>query len=146
MSAPLPILTIVTRFTQLKQLTDRATRLGELNCTLLACLPAALAPHVQLATVRDGCLVLHAEGSTWAAQLRFKAPQILEKLRALPDFSSVQSVRVRNVAKGNQSRVPVRRALMSQVGADALRLQATCTDDDRLRAALERLAQHGRAS
>jgi hypothetical protein len=104
--------------------------------------PPNLVAHVRLATVRDGCLVLQADGSTWAAQLRFKAPQILEQLRRLPDFSQVQSVRVRNAARAEPLERRPPRAVMSQAGGDALRSQAACTEDGPLRAALERLARN----
>ena len=144
MSTPLAVSTIVARFTQLKQLTDRANRLGELNRTLLACIPTELAAHVRLATVRDGCLVVQADGSTWAGQLRFKAPQILEKLQSLAEFRDIRSVRVRNAATISPPAVQPR-AVMSGAGANALRRQAEETSDARLRAALERLARHGEA-
>ena len=143
MSTPLSVFDIVARFSQLKQLTERANRLRDLNQSLMSCVPPSLAPHVRLATVRDGCLVLQAEGSTWAAQLRFKTPEILEKLQAHPEFRDVRSVRVRNVADPRPKTVtPVRRH-MSRAAAATLHREAQCTTDTKIRAALERLARHG---
>ena len=144
MSTPLSVLAIVSRFSQLKQLTDKANQLRDLNASLMSCVPPSLAEHVRLATVRDGCLVLQAEGSTWAAQLRFKTPEILEKLRAHPEFREVRSVRIRNVVEPRPKTVAPERRHMSQAAAAALRQEAQCTPDVKLRAALERLARHGR--
>ena len=144
MSTPLSVFDIVARFSQLKQLTDKAHRLRELNESLMSCVPPSLVQHVRLATVRDGCLVLQAEGSTWAAQLRFKTPEILEKLQAHPEFREVRSVRVRNVVEPRPKTVAPQRRHMSREAAATLRHEAQCTTDGKLRAALERLARHGR--
>ena len=143
MSTPLSVFDIVARFSQLKQLTDKANRLREMNQSLLACVPAMLVEHVRLATVRDGCLVLQAEGSAWAAQLRFKTPEILEKIQSNPDFREVRSVRVRNVTDPKPRYLPPPHMHMSNAAAEALRAQASYTSDAALRAALERLARHG---
>lgn len=143
MSTPRSVFDIVSRFSQLKQLTDRANRLKDLNESLLSCVPAPLVEHVRLATIRDGCLVLHAEGSAWAAQLRFKTPEILEKLQAHPEFGTVRSVRVRNVVEPRPKLVPAQRRHMSQATAEVLRNEARCSGDAQIRAALERLARHG---
>ena len=141
-STPRSVFDIVSRFSQLKQLTDRAHRLRDLNQSLLSCVPPPLVEHVQLATIRDGCLILQAEGSAWAAQLRFKTPEILEKLQAHPEFGEVRSVRVRNVVASRPKLMPPQRRHMSQVAAEVLRNEARCTGDAKIRAALERLARH----
>ena len=141
-STPRSVFDIVSRFSQLKQLTDRANRLRDLNQSLLSCVPVPLVEHVRLATIRDGCLVLQAQGSAWAAQLRFKTPEILEKLQAHPEFGEVRSVRVRNVVEPNPKVVPRERRHMSQITAEVLRNEARCTVDVKIRAALERLARH----
>ncbi len=142
MSTPRSVFDIVSRFSQLKQLTDRAHRLRDLNQSLLSCVPLSLVEHVQLATIRDGCLTLQAEGSAWAAQLRFKTPEILEKLQKHPEFGEIRSVRVRNVVAPRPKLVPPQRRHMSQVAAEVLRNEARCTGDAKIRAALERLARH----
>ncbi len=143
MSIPLSVFDIVSRFSQLKQLTERANRLRDLNQSLMSCVPPSLVQHVRLATVRDGCLVLQAEGSTWAAQLRFKTPEILEKLQAHPEFRDVRSVRVRNVVEPRPKVIAPERRHMSRAAAAILHQEAQCTTDAKIRAALERLARHG---
>lgn len=142
-SAPRSVSDIVSRFSQLKQLIDRAHQLRDLNRSLLSCVPQTLVEHVQLATIRDGCLLLHAEGSAWAAQLRFKTPEILEKLQTHAEFGEVRSVRVRNVVQPRPKLVPTQRRRMSQATAEVLRNEARCSGDATIRAALERLARHG---
>lgn len=115
-----------------------------MNDRLLACVPEGLRRHVRLATVRDGCLVLQAEGSTWAGQLRFKTPEILAHLRALPEFGEVKSVRVRNVVEPRDKPLTATPRHMSQAAGETLDAAAACTEDPRLSAALARLARHAR--
>lgn len=115
-----------------------------MNDRLLGCVPEGLRRHVRLATVRDGCLVLQAEGSTWAGQLRFKTPEILAHLRGLPEFAEVKSVRVRNVVEPREKLPVAASRHMSPSAGEALDAAAACTEDPRLRAALARLARHAR--
>ena len=96
MSSPLGFSRIVTSFGHLRQLTEKARQLAELGTLLRAALPPTIAPHVRLATVSDGCLVLQAASPVWAAQLRFKTPEILTNLRRNPAFADVRSIRIRN--------------------------------------------------
>lgn len=144
MSSPLGFFRIVTRFGHLRQLTEKARRLAELDDSLRAALPPAVAPHVRLATVSDGCLVLQASSPVWAAQLRFKTPEILANLRRNPAFADVRSIRVRNdLSAAAPAGNPTVQMHMSRESAAALRAQANCTSDPALRAALERLARRG---
>jgi hypothetical protein len=145
MSSPQAVSAIVARFDRLKQLTDRARRLHALNQRLLHHLPATLACHVSLATVRDGCLVLQADGAAWSSELRYRAPEILAALRADPEFAEVRSIRVRNVKEVSARSHPAAPAArLGPRAAEALASQAAATRDDALSAALRRLARHGR--
>ena len=145
MSSPLGFSRIVTTFGHLRQLTEKARQMGTLGGDLRAALPASIVPHVRLATITDGCLVLQAESPAWAAQLRFKTPEILASLHRHPAFAGVRSIRIRNnldaptaVASGPQARLH-----MGRDAAAALRAQAGCTEDPQLKAALERRARRG---
>ena len=141
---PLGFGRIVTRFAHLRQLTDQANRLSELDRAMRNVLPANLATHVRLATINDGCLVLQAESPAWATQLRYKTPEILANLRRNPDFSAIRSIRIRNAlgAAEPPPRVSAARRL-GHAAAGALRAQAASTDDAALREVLLRLAGRG---
>ncbi len=144
MNSPLGFSRIVTSFGHLRQLTEKARKLAELGTTLRAALPPAIAPHVRLATVTDGCLVLQAASPVWAAQLRFKTPEILANLRRNAAFADVRSIRIRNdLGAVEPTTSPVRPLRMSRDSAAALRAQADTIADPALRAALERLARRG---
>lgn len=146
MKSPQSFRRIVTRSADLKQLTDRAAELGALDEKLRNCLPPELAPRVHVANVRDDCLVLQADGAAWATRVRYKTPEILAQLRALPEFAHVRSVRVRKRPAGVHRRPPpaAPRAMSSTVAA-ALTGSAEAIDDTELAQALARLARHARA-
>lgn len=142
MASPPSFAGIVARFGHLKQLTARAARLGELENLVRGTLPATLRQHVHLAAIRDGCLVLLADGPAWATQLRYRTPEILASLPAETEFDGVRSIRVRTVRGGLATPAPPRRERPGQAAIAALEAQAGSTADPRLRAALLRLAAH----
>ena len=76
--------------------------------------------------------------------MRFKTPEILSRLRSLPEFAEVKSVRVRNVVDPREKLPAAAPRHMSQSAGEALDAAAACTEDPRLRAALARLARHAR--
>ena len=119
-------------------------RLRELDQLLRKHIPSALAEHVELAAVRDGCLVLQADGSAWSAQLRFKAPEILALLHADAEFAGIRSIRVRNVKKASARAEDPTRLSLGRSSAQALESQAACTSDAALRDVLLRLASRSR--
>ena len=119
-------------------------RLRELDQLLRKHIPSALAEHVTLAAVRDGCLVLQADGSAWSAQLRYKAPEILAQLHADAEFASIRSIRVRNMKKVSARADGPAGVSLSRRSATALESQAACTSDSALREVLLRLASRSR--
>jgi hypothetical protein len=145
MSAPLGIFRIVTRFGHLRQLAEKARDHADLNDDLRRQLPTDLAPHVRLATVNDGCLVLQADSPAWAARLRFKTPEILENLRLNSSFAAIRSIRIRNdLGTTAPAPAPIFHARLGEEAVRALEAQAACTSDPQLRAAFERLASRGK--
>lgn len=144
MSSPQVVSAIVTRFERLKQLTDRVARLRELEALLQKHLPSPLSQHVTLAALRDGCLVIQADGAAWSAELRYKGPEILAHLRSDPEFAGIRSIRVRNIKKVSARSTNPPRACLSRRSAMALEEQAACTENGALREVLMRLASRGK--
>lgn len=144
MKTPAPFGRIVARFGHLKQLTAQAARLDQLDALVKAGLPPSLQHHTRLAAIRDGCLVLHVDSAAWATQLRYRTPEILAQLPAEPEFDDVRSIRIRTRPVQGSDFVPADPARpLSQASVTALRAQADCTGDERLREALLRLARRG---
>lgn len=125
-------------------MTSQAARLAELSERVTACLPPRLAAHVRLANIRDGCLVLQADSSAWATQVRYKAPEILAALGGEPEFAGVRSIRVRNAPRDYEPPAATRRATLSASSAASIDAQADTITDPALRAALHRLTRRRR--
>ncbi len=143
MSAPTRVGRIVDSFSGLKRLTLQAERLSALDKMLNERLPSALAAHVRLATIRDGCLVLLADSPVWATQLRHHTPAILSDLPEAPEFAGVKSIRIRNYLGTVERRQARKAASMGPGTALAMETQAESIPDPALRAALKRIARRG---
>ena len=65
----------------LGKLLARAEQLARLDALLAELLEPGLAPHVRVANVRDGCLVLVTPVAPIATRLRMLAPTLLEQFR-----------------------------------------------------------------
>lgn len=61
----------------------RALGLDALDRQLRPLLPPALAPHVRLANVADGRLVMLVDSPVWHARLRLAAPELLDVARSV---------------------------------------------------------------
>ncbi|MCZ6771320.1 MAG: DUF721 domain-containing protein [Proteobacteria bacterium] len=144
MKLPPSISLIVTKYDHLKQLRDQAVRLDELDDRLKMHVPTPLSKHIRLATIRDGLMVVHADSSAWAAQLRFKTPEILEQLTHDPLFEPIRSIRIRSVSE-TAPQAPIRsRPSISSKTAAALKAQASSIADSAVRDALMRLAMRAK--
>ncbi|MEQ8659863.1 MAG: DUF721 domain-containing protein [Gammaproteobacteria bacterium] len=143
MNSPALLGRIVTRLSQLKQLTAQAERLATLNRLYGRDLPPQLRAHCRLAAVRDGCLLVHADSAAWATQLRYRAPELVASLPDEPEFAGVRTLRVQTRAPDYMPAPVVARARMSGAAAAAMVAQAEHIGDARLRAALQRLARRG---
>ena len=143
MSSLEPVSHIVTKFDRLKQLSAQARRLSQLNLTVMACLPSRLSNHTRLAAVHDGYLVLQVDNAAWAAEVRYKTPELLAALSGLPEFASIRSIRVK---KAPAVKLETRRPegpRMSPESADSITAQAEHMADDDIRDALLKLASRG---
>lgn len=143
MRTPASFARIVARFGHLKQLTAQAQRLATLDRLATEILPPGLRQHARLAAIRDGCLVFHADSAAWATQLRYRTPEILARLPQQPEFDGVRSIRVRPRAQAQTPQpAPSRLQALSPAAATAIKSQADSIVDERLRAALYRIAKH----
>ena len=139
MELPPKVSHIVTRFGRLKQLKDETDRLRELDARLKCHVQEPLSGHMKLATIRDGCLVIHTDSPAWAARLRFKTPEILTSLADDGEFPPIRSVRIRSMTDEEPPPPASKRPSISPDSADALAAQAAFIDDDEVRGALLRL-------
>ena len=118
-------------------------QLRKLNQTLFEVLPAPLHEHVQAVRLSGATLVLKSDSPTWHAKLRFQLPQIKRLIRQRTQIP-VQRIEI-GVLPRQESRMRTPRpAHMSREAGALLERAALSMDDPNLRAALQRLARHGR--
>lgn len=65
---------------------------------LRAVLAEEEAGHYAVGRLDGTLLVVHARSASWATRLRFRAPELLPRLRRLKDFAAVEEIRVRTAA------------------------------------------------
>jgi hypothetical protein len=142
----MPILKIgelLGRSDELKAVTARTRKLGQLQKLYDECAPEGLGASTRVKSCRDGILFVAANNASAAAKLRHLAPRILAAIQARePDIRELRvSVQVSGRAAGRAApRKP-------PVPADALRqLEALSKQvaDENLGSALARLVRHQR--
>jgi predicted nucleic acid-binding Zn ribbon protein len=63
-----------------------------------------IAAHATPAALRDGCLVVAVDHSTWATQLRFLEAELLARLAAVTGPGEVTSIELRVAGEGTARR------------------------------------------
>ena len=56
-------------------------------------LSVELQTHCCVANYAGGCLSLAVDSGAWATPLRYAIPDLLERLRSLPEFTTLQNIR-----------------------------------------------------
>lgn len=129
----------------LQRLVDRAQLLATLDQRVAAFLPPSLAPHVRVANLRDGVLILHADSTAWRMRAHYLAPDLLKALRDVPELAGLTSIQVRVAPVASHLRPPSPKPLkLSAAASQYLAGVADTVSDPRLREALRRLAARGR--
>ena len=122
----------------LRSVVERARMLEALDRRLRQSLPAALAPHVRLANVRDGRLVFLVTSPVWKAKLRLHADALRDAAVAAglqPSGMTVKVATMLPVPPAAASRTP-----LSPSARETLRAAAETLTDPELRDQLLRMA------
>ena len=126
----------------LRLLLNQAERLEHLQRLLESQLQPAAREHCHVASWRDGTLLLVVTDGHWATRLRYQQKRLLAALQAMEAFGNLRRI----LYKVQPPLVPAKRgghaAELSNSAAESLRDTAEGITDPKLRAALERLANH----
>ncbi|HEK1686656.1 TPA: DUF721 domain-containing protein [Pseudomonas putida] len=126
----------------LRLLLNQAERLEHLQRLLESQLQPAARAHCHVASWRDGCLLLVVTDGHWATRLRYQQKRLLTTLRAMEAFANLQRIKFQVQPPVGAPARPTHITELSQQAAQSLRETAQGIDDEKLRAALERLAAH----
>jgi hypothetical protein len=129
----------------LHRLIAHAERLQRASQVLRTHLDEPLAGHCQVANIKDGSIVMHADSSAWAAKLRFHVASMLEQLNQAHGFGVLRAIRIKvsPLSEGLPT-VPAEQLTLSERAATVLKSAAHATEDSELRVVLLRLAQRQR--
>lgn len=88
---------VVAKSPDLARFVKQIQQLSQLNQALKQHLDPELAPHCQVANLRNGILILTTHSSIWGHQLRFQEMALLSALRNTPDWCGLKSIQFRVV-------------------------------------------------
>lgn len=129
---------------QLQRIQARAAKLLRLDSAIKKAAPASLAPWFRVANYRDATLILEVASPAWQLRLRQALPKMEHELKngLLPSLQSIE-VRVNNEVGKEAGK----RGDVSVLSADSAAVLEYVAQDapEELKAALERLANHGKS-
>ncbi len=128
----------------LKALFNAVQRLSHLQQLLESQLQPAAREHCHLASWREGCLLLIVTDGHWATRLRYQQRRLQRQLQQLDEFAGLQRILFKVQPPNSQVRPPERSITLSHCAAQSIQTTAEGISDPNLRAALERLASHGK--
>jgi len=128
----------------LRPLLHHAQQLAHLQRLLDSQLQPAARGHCHVASWREGCLLLIVTDGQWATRLRYQQRRLQRQLQALDAFAGLTRILFKVQPPMLAGRAPGRSVRLSPGAAEGIQAAAEGIGDSRLRAALERLARHGR--
>ncbi|PWB33790.1 DUF721 domain-containing protein [Pseudomonas sp. SDI] len=129
----------------LKALFSQAQRLAQLQRLLESQLQPAAREHCHVASWREGTLLLIVTDGHWATRLRYQQKRLQRQLQALEAFASLNRILFKVQPTATTPRVGGHPMDISSESAQNIQATAEGISDPKLRAALERLASHGKA-
>lgn len=128
----------------LARLQDHAARLRRLQGALDTALRAHMMGQCQVANLKDGTLVLSAQGGATAVRLRQMLPTLVEHFVRAGHAVHTIKVKVATPAQVEWRRPPTERHISSEAKAGLSAFARSLPEDSPLRASLERLVQRGK--
>ena len=127
---------------EVKQLTENARQIHELNLIFEQFVPNMLAQFCKIRHYMNGSLTLEASSGAAATQLRFLQPQLISKLKTQPKFSGLHTITVKVAGpKAQLDRHYKRKAIaVSQQNQELIRDTASTINDDDLASSMRKLA------
>lgn len=129
----------------LKALFSQAQRLSHLQRLFESQLQPAAREHCYVASWREGTLLLIVTDGHWATRLRYQQKRLQRDLEALEEFAGLNRILFKVQPPTLQPTTKGAGFDLSPRAVESLQETAEGITDPNLRAALERLASHGKA-
>lgn len=130
----------------LKALFNQAQRLAQLQRLVESQLQPAAREHCHVASWREGTLLLIVTDGHWATRLRYQQKRLQRQLQQLELFASLTRILFKVQPVAGVPRKSGHVMDISSKSAENIQATAEGISDPNLRAALERLASHGKGS
>ncbi|MCQ0165904.1 DUF721 domain-containing protein [Pseudomonas sp. S12(2018)] len=128
----------------LKALFSQAQRLAQLQRLVESQLQPAAREHCHVASWREGTLLLIVTDGHWATRLRYQQKRLLRQLQMMEAFSSLTRINFRVQPMAGVAPAAGHPMDISTRSAQNIHATAEGITDPKLKAALERLARHGK--
>lgn len=129
----------------LRALIRQAERLSQLQRLVESQLQPAAREHCHVASWREGCLLLVVTDGHWATRLRYQQRRLQRQLVIFDEFASLTRILFKVQPPNVQQGAATHTIDLSLNAAENIQATAEGISDPKLRAALERLASHGKA-
>lgn len=126
---------------RLAYLVAQSDRLARINRAFLAYLPPHLHDHAALVALSDDAWIIQTDSPAWATRLRYVLPSLRNQLAEFLG-ADVPPLNIRIKPAAAKSAPPQRRVTLTHENAALIEGAAQAVEDDRLGAALLRLARH----
>lgn len=127
----------------LSRFLERRQLLAELERLLSRNLPPPLDIHCKVLNLRGDCLILAVDNPLWASRLRFQTRTLLQQLAPVESVT-VRTIQIKVLPQAVPRQKKTRRNKpLSAANAQLVRQTASSLKDERLRAALLRVASRG---
>lgn len=130
--------------TPLSKLLQRANGILIHQETIRNLLEKSCRNHCWLANYRNGTLYLQSDSSAWGTRIRMQQRTLVQQLKSIPVFKNIKGVKVSIEPRAKVQKRQHTTKTISTENADQLEQTAKTTDDPKLRAALEHLAETAR--
>lgn len=131
---------------ELASLITRVRLLDRYSRRLRQLLPTPLCDHCRIADIRENELTIGVDNAVWATKLRFHSPSLLSQLQQnyqeLAGITRIKILVLQETSLRVSEQPPQQPLQLSTENAAQLNGLAETVEDERLRAALRRLASH----
>lgn len=128
----------------LKAIFNHAQKLAHLQRLLESQLQPAARQHCHVASWREGTLLLIVTDGHWATRLRYQQKRLQRQLVAFKEFANLTRLQIKVQPATTYGGLPGQVKDLSLSAAETITATAEGISDSNLRAALERLAAHGK--
>jgi hypothetical protein len=129
----------------LRAIFNHAQRLAHMQRLLESQLQPAARAHCHVASWREGTLLLIVTDGHWATRLRYQQKRLQRQLVAFKEFANLTRLQLKVQPATNHRAEVVHSRDLSSAAAESISSTAEGISDPKLKAALERLAAHGKS-